>query len=181
MKNHSLIERIRSTDSERALEEIYKNYRNEFFQWAVNKHLCSLEEAKDIFQQTVVIFYENIRYGRVTELTSQIKTYLFSIGKNKILELIRQKAKNPAHYTRIDYFDTDYLYSDFDEDYEEELKKVERSLNMLGNPCSDILKNYYYHKRSMKEIAEILDYKNSDTVKNLKYKCLQRLRQIFKS
>ena len=33
----------------------------------------------------------------------------------------------------------------------------------------------------MLEISEVLDYKNSDTVKNLKYKCLQRLRQIFKS
>ena len=33
----------------------------------------------------------------------------------------------------------------------------------------------------MQEIADGMDYKNSDTVKNLKYKCLQRLRQVYKS
>lgn len=181
MENHSLIERIKSKDSEKGLKEIYSNYRNEFLMWAVRHHSCSMDEAKDVFQQTVIIFYENIRGGKVTQITTQVKTYLFSIGKNKILELMRSKSKSQPQYNDMIYSDTDYLYNEVDDDYEEKLKKAQACLTKLGNPCKSILEQYYYHKKSMVEISEIMEYKNSDTVKNLKYKCLKRLKQMFKT
>lgn len=181
MKDHSLIERIKNKDSEQALKEIYQNYRNEFFHWAISKHACTIEDAKDIFQQTVVIFYENIANGKLVTFTSQVKTYLFSIGKNKILELMRQRGKSKLHYDEKGYLNDDFWYGELDDEYEVTLKNVERCLEELGDPCKNILRQYYYHKKTMTEISKILDYKNSDTVKNLKYKCLQRLRQMFKS
>ena len=181
MKNHSLIERIRSKDSEEALKEVYNKYRKEFFLWAVRKHSCSVDDAKDVFQQTIVIFYENVRSGKVTELTSHVKTYLFSIGKNKMLELMRQKKKLPVHFDDVTYFDAEQIDDDLDDGYEKKIRNIELCLEELGNPCKKILQQYYYHKKSMIEISEILDYKNSDTVKNLKYKCLQRLREIYTS
>ena len=181
MENHSLIERIKSKDSEKGLEEIYTNYRNEFLVWAVRHHSCTMDEAKDVFQQSVIIFYENIRSGKVKEITTKVKTYLFSIGKNKILELIRIKRKQLPEFNDQIYGDNDYLYEEVDEEYEQKLRIVEVSLKKLGDPCKSILEHYYYHRNSMEEISEILKYKNSDTVKNLKYKCLKRLRQIFKS
>ena len=141
-----------------------------------------MDDAKDVFQQAVVIFYENIKNGKVTELTSHVKTYLFSIGKNKILELIRQKNRFLSEYDHKIDNETDRLfYNEVNDDYENVLKNVEVCLGKIGNPCKSILSQYYYHKRSMQEISEVLNYKNSDTVKNLKYKCLQRLREIFKS
>lgn len=181
MEEHSLIERIKYKDSEKGLEEIYKKYRNEFVLWAIRHHACTMDEAKDVFQQSVIIFYENIRSGKVTQLTTQIKTYLFGIGKNKVLELIRVNSKRDSQYNDQIYIDNDYLYSEVDDDYEMKLRNVEDCLVKLGDPCKSILDQYYYHKKSMVEISEILDYKNSDTVKNMKYKCLQRLRQIFNS
>ena len=66
------------------------------------------------------------------------------------------------------------------EEKEELLQMVERSLAQLGDPCKQILEKFYYHHKSNVDIAEELDYKNADTVKNLKYKCLQRLKKIFK-
>ena len=79
MKDHSLIERIKSKQSDKALKEVYQKYRNEFLHWAVRNHSCSMEEAKDVFQQGVVILYENVKLGKVTQITTQVKTYLFSI------------------------------------------------------------------------------------------------------
>jgi RNA polymerase sigma factor (sigma-70 family) len=181
MENHSLIERIKGKDTDRGLKEVYDKYRDEFVIWAVKHHKCSTEEAKDVFQQTVVIFYENIIYEKVTEISTRIKTYLFSIGKNKILELLRRKSKNLPHLDEQTIASNDLYINVFDEEYEEKLLNVEESLNMLGDPCKNILEQYYYLKKSMAEISELLQYKNSDTVKNMKYKCLQRLKQIYKS
>lgn len=181
MENHSMIERIKKQDSENGLKEIYSKYRDEFLLWAIRNHSCSMEEAKDVFQQTVIIFYENIVYGKVSEITTKVKTYLFSIGKNKLLELIRKKGKHLNEFKDQAYSGSEIYYGDEYEEYEGKLKKVELCLEKLGDPCKGILKQYYYQKRSMQEIAKVLDYKNSDTVKNLKYKCLQRLRQVFTS
>jgi len=178
MENHSLIERIKSRDSEKGLKEIYTNYRNEFLLWAVRHHKCTMDEAKDVFQQSVIIFYENIRSGKLTEITTQVKTYIFSIGKNKILELVRAKKKQLPEFNDQIYRDSSYLYNEADDEYEEKLRNIETSLIKLGDPCKSILMQYYYDKKSMLEISDILNYKNSETVKNLKYKCLQRLKRI---
>lgn len=181
MENHSLIERIKSRDSEKCLEKIYCDYRNEFILWVIRNYSCSMDEAKDVFQQTVIIFYENIRSGKLNQISTKVKTYLFSIGKNKILELLRAKNKQEAHYKDHIYMDNEYLYNEVDEEYEVNLENVENCLIIMGDPCKSILEQYYYHRKSMTEISEILDYKNSDTTKNLKYKCIQKLKQIFKS
>lgn len=181
MENHSLIKRIKNKGGDDALKEIYGNYRDEFLLWAVRHHSCTMEEAKDIFQQSVVIFYENIMVGKVKEITTRVKTYLFSIGKYKIYELVRQKSKHSLQVDDPVYVNSDIFYNDIDDEYEEKLKKVENCMTKLGDPCKNILEHYYYHKKSMQEISEIMDYKGSETVKNLKYKCLQRLKKIINS
>ena len=58
---------------------------------------------------------------------------------------------------------------------------VEQSLEQLGEPCKSLLELYYYDKMTMEDIAETLNYKNAATAKNLKYKCLNRLRKIYEN
>lgn len=60
----------------------------------------------------------------------------------------------------------------------QKLKGMEKSLGILGDPCRKILELYYYHKKNMKEIADVAGLKNPETAKNMKYKCLKRLRTI---
>jgi RNA polymerase sigma-70 factor (ECF subfamily) len=137
-----------------------------------------MEEAKDVFQQTMIIFYENIISEKLTDIKTQVKTYLFGIGKNKLHELLRDKNKQSAQFNDQIYVNTEYDYQDAEDAYEDQLKLVEVCLDELGDPCRRILGQYYYHRKTMLQISESLGYKNSETVKNLKYKCLQRLRQI---
>ena len=55
------------------------------------------------------------------------------------------------------------------------LKLVTDAIYSLGVSCKRILDYYYFEQMSMALIALQLGYKNKDTVKNLKYKCLKRL------
>ena len=59
------------------------------------------------------------------------------------------------------------------------LGMVETCLEQIGDPAKSLLELYYYHGMSMEEIAQKLGYKNSSTVKNLKYKFLNRLRKLY--
>ncbi len=157
-------------------EQAYLSYRDEFIMWANKNYYCDFEEARDVYQATVIQFYENVQSGKLTRLTSDLKTYLFAIGKNKIREL-RDSGR------RFREMQDRYEGPEEDEDkVEKELlfEQLESSLTKLGDPCKRLLELYYYYKKNLTEIAETLEYKNADTVKNLKYKCLVRLRKLYR-
>ncbi len=181
MDSHSLIEKIKYGDSELVLREIYNTYRNEFLLWVIKKYSCTMDEAKDLFQLTIIVFYENIVNDKVTRFTSQVKTYLFSIGKNKINEYLRSKERRNYSRQSEQFVDDELFDVNSNEDHEKELTRVEASLEEIGEPCKSILLQVYYQKKSMQEISDSLGYKNPETVKNLKYKCLQRLKKIYNS
>lgn len=176
MSESSIIERIKAGDQQ-ALTDIYNKYRTEFLQWITNHYKVSMEDAYDLYQVSVVIFYENILKEKLTNLTSSVKTYLFAIGKNKALE----KIKKSRPMTSEDYLLNNIVYEEGVEEMEEKesaIIKVAEAMKELGDPCKALLELYYYGRQSMEEIAEQLKYKNADTAKNLKYKCLKRLQKL---
>ena len=56
---------------------------------------------------------------------------------------------------------------------------MNNSLIELGEPCSELIKDFYINKLSMEQIAEKFGYTNADNAKTQKYKCLQRLKKYF--
>ena len=175
--NPVIIEKIRNGDTTQ-LADIYKAHRFEFITWITNQYHCSNDEAKDLYQVAIIALYDNIKSNRLNKLDSSIKTYLFAIGKNKILE---QRKSSYKFSKRSDHevLDVPEIGRWENEDYEASLQMVEQSLHKLGDPCRTLLELYYFHNMTMEEIAKRLQHKNTDTSKNVKYKCLRRLRKIY--
>lgn len=172
------IEAIRSGDNT-YITTIYRDYRQPFISWIKNEFNCSEDDAIEFFQTAVVILYDNIISGKLTELNSNIKTYLFGIGKNKAHEWLRHKQKQSSS---VDDLLIQYIHDDAPDtdeaEFADNLRKVETGMNALGEPCRTLLQLFYYYKASMREICEKLEYKNEDTAKNQKYKCLKRLQAL---
>ncbi|NVJ47864.1 MAG: sigma-70 family RNA polymerase sigma factor [Cytophagia bacterium] len=178
MSENSLILRLRAGDKG-ALEEIYRKFRPSFIKWITYSHKCSHEQAVDIFQYAILSFYENVLEDVIEEMNDAgIKTYLYSIGKNKLLSDSRRDSKLSFNEEYEDHL----LLEDLDDgkqDSEARIKKVKSVIETLQNPCADILRLFYFNNLSNDEIAEILGYKNGNTVKNLKYKCIQRIKRLL--
>lgn len=177
MDEHSVIEKINSGDDQ-ALALVYKFYRAEFISWLLKTYKCTTDEAKDIYQIAILIFYENVKNGKITKLKSSIKTYLFAIGKNKVMEEKRAKTKFIHQEERMFHLIHEPAEEGKEDMREYHVKTVEKCLQKLGDPCRSILEQYYYHKMSMRDITARLGYKNPDTLKNLKYKCMNRLKKL---
>lgn len=181
MDKGSVIERIKSGETS-VLKDIYIAYRSEFLMWLTRTYPCTMEDAKDIYQVSVLDLYENVLDNKLTELKSSLKTYLFAIGKNKALNQNKQKNK-------IEYLDEHPEVNLTNDDVEkrrqealhndEVLDRLDSCLQRLGNPCKALLEDYYYYKKDFQTIRDTMTYKNTDTVKNLRYKCMKRLRKIF--
>lgn len=171
------LDKIRNGDHSQ-IETIYNNYRSEFISWIVKLYHCNTDDAGEIYHYAVITFYENVISNKLKVLDCTVKTYLFAIGRKKYLETLKSQRKfdqncsESALVNLPDVQKTDALIK------EQRLDCVERAMEKLGEPGRTILELYYYHGKSMEEIAELLHYKNSATAKNLKYKCLLRLRKI---
>lgn len=165
-------------DENKALTQIYSLYRNECLQWLKQHYALNEEDCAEVFQLAVIILYDNVMTKKLTTLSSQLKSYLFAIAKNQALK-IGQKKQN---MTNIDIHDNVIGYVMEDNDHgvtETQLIKANLSLEILGDPCKSLLQLYYYKNMGMEDITELLGYKNADTTKNQKYKCLKRLQKIY--
>ncbi len=178
MSENDVIARIKSGDDQ-VLGKIYEQYRQEFISWLIRNYSCNVEEAKEVYQLAIMIFYENIMNGRLTTMTSSVKSYLFAIGKNKMLEQMKFDNKFTHNLDGTMNLMNDEQSKEEFEEKESTLKLVEHCLSLLGEPCSSLLNLYYYKRKSMNEIAQELGYKNTDTAKNQKYKCMKRLKKLL--
>lgn len=133
------------------------------------------EDARDIFQEAMVVLYEQARDGRLPQ-NSSLKTWIYAISRNKWL---RQLEKNKKQYRFKDFEEVDETVV-AEESNEGELHRLLRdSLGRLGVGCRKLLLLFYYFKKSMEEIATELNYTNGDNAKAQKYKCIQKLKSIY--
>ena len=177
MDSKVVLENIKNGDRAQ-LAIIYREYRSEFIAWITSHFQCSRDEARDVYQVSIIALYENIVNEKLQTLSSSIKTYLFAIGKNKFLEY--RKADNRFDFiSEGNGYEVEDVKSWEKEEKENRIVLAERCLEKLGDPCKSLLELYYFHGMTMEEIATRLNYKNPNTSKNLKYKCLMRLRNLF--
>ena len=160
-----------------SLERLYRDY----FPMILNmvlQHNGTEDEAKDVFQEAVIVLYDKVKQSDF-ELTSQLKTYLYSICRRLWLKQLGSKSRTFRDVAA--YEDTIAVEEDLARHQEKDLQltMMEQALDELGEPCRTIIRDFYIANLSMQEICEKFGYTNSDNAKTQKYKCLQRLKKLF--
>ena len=161
----------------KAIETIYRENFNMVQSLVINNNGSS-DEAKDIFQEAMIVLYEKVRSGSF-ELNCQIKTYVYSVCRRLWLKRLQQLNR---YSSEVPGLDTAVPVEDEIEEHEKrnaEFEMMDKAINSLGEPCRSLLEAYYLQKKSMQEIAMGFGYTNSDNAKTQKYKCLMRLKKIF--
>lgn len=160
-----------------AAETIYKeNYS--MVQALIINNNGSADDARDIFQETMIVLYEKAKSGTF-ELNCQLKTFIYSVSRRLWLKRLQQLQKYGGHVDNIE--ETVPVEEDIEqhEQRNSQFEAMEASMANLGEPCKSLLEAYYLQKRNMTEIAGSFGYTNADNAKNQKYKCLNRLKKLF--
>jgi RNA polymerase sigma factor (sigma-70 family) len=160
-----------------AVETIY-NQHYKMVQTLVLNNSGTIEDAKDIFQEAIVVLYEKTRSGNFV-LNCLIKTYVYSVSRRLWLKRLQQQQKIGPEMNGAE----EAIAVDEDLELHEQRNAdfllMEKAMSGLGEPCKSLLESYYLQKKSMVEIAADFGYTNADNAKNQKYKCLMRLKKIF--
>lgn len=163
-------------NDKKAIETIYRDNFN-MVQSLVVTNNGSADDAKDIFQEAMMVLYEKARSGTF-ELNCLLKTYVYSVCR-------RLWLKKLMHQNRFSLNDVSEETVAVEEDLEEherkdqEFEMMEKAMGNLGQPCKSLLEAFYLQKRNMQEISFSFGYTNADNAKNQKYKCLMRLKKAF--
>lgn len=142
----------------------------------IQKNNGSDEDAADTFQEAIIVFYEKVRLNQF-QLSSTIRTYLYSVCKHLWLNKLRAQKKiisltEESETISIDPLSLTVIASEEKNDY---LRKL---LETLTGDCKRVLVYYYYDRLKMKDIAERMNFANDQVAKNKKSSCLKKLKSI---
>ena len=173
-----ILVRLRKNPNE-VLVEFYKNYRKEFLSWSFKTYGASEADALDCFQDAMIVFYRNVLDGKISELLSSEKTYLFSIGRNLLFRKFK-KASREIHLENQNDGIQDIGGIEFSELFHGNTleNRIAEIVKTMRDPCKSILRYFYFRGFSMEEIAEEMSYKNAQTVKAQKVRCIKEIQNL---
>lgn len=166
-----------SENDKKSIESIYRlNYS--MIQTFVLNNNGSVDDARDIFQEAMVVLYEK-SITITFSLNCQIKTYLFSVSRRLWLKRLQQLSKFSTQVENLEELVPVEEEMEEHEKINNDFILMEHAMSKIGEPCKSLLDAYYMQKKNMVEIAGEFGYTNADNAKTQKYKCLIRLKKIF--
>ncbi|MEE3383634.1 MAG: sigma-70 family RNA polymerase sigma factor [Prevotella sp.] len=174
------------------LNRFITDERSKVVNYLRKKYSISDDDISDIYQESSVALFMNIRDGKLTNLTSTLSTYFLRICINQTLKIMgKQKRVVPLfdenRLTNKDTFRPDKI----DELYQlctenEEAEKVSRSekivqsiIESMPDTCKNVFQGYYWDNLTTSTIADMFGFANANSVKTQKYKCLQKFRTKY--
>jgi len=174
LNDASVQKRLRADDKS-AMELVYSSYRNEFIGFSF-KYGVSEDDALDIYQDAVIAMYQNFATNHLELTSGSIKTYLFGIGKFKLFKVLKAKNK---HLPFLEDTAQDDMIPYQQTPSNERQKQLEKGLRHLSESCLKVIKLFYYRNLTVEEIVLQTDYKDGNTVRSHKSRCMKKLKQLI--
>ena len=176
-KEKDIIKAIKTGNNELVLNQLYKEILPRIKK-LILKNSGSEEDAKDIFQDTVLIFYNQVKLNKFDE-SKDIGGFMYSVARN----LWINKAKVANRFVKMEnelsgYSSEENVLEDLIG--KEKTQAIEEVMGGVGEECKKLLKYSIYDKLSMKEIAEKMGYTSEGVAKTYNYRCKQKLVSLVK-
>jgi RNA polymerase sigma factor (sigma-70 family) len=131
----------------------------------------SIEDARDVFQDSVVIWYEKVRTANLAIQNEQ--AYIMGIAKHLWIKEFNSAKSQPLtdeHLNEVSAVEEDQLLTN----------KLLGYLETAGQKCMELLKAFYYDGVPVHQIAEQFGYSGVRSATVQKYKCLEKVRETVK-
>lgn len=150
------------------------------------------DDLDDIFQESSMALFLNVRDGKLSTLTSSLGTYFMKVCINQTLKFLGKNSKtmplfDDRRITNSDFVRDDKIAELYGAciDAEEEDKKTRMELlvnNIIASmteTCKNILHGYYWDDFSTSTIADMFNFSDANSVKAQKYKCVKKFRDKY--
>lgn len=160
---------------EEAFGEVMERYRENLI-FFLDRYVRCLSVAEELAEDTFVeLLLHPYRGGRGASL----KTYLFTIGRNKALNAIKRASRlspRPLEDMEADIADRHSLEERLLR--EERRAQVSRALDILPEDYRTVLHLLYFEEMSHREAARVMR-KSEKQIDNLSYRARRAMREVL--
>ncbi len=153
-KDISIIEKIKKRD-EKALFLFYQEYKKPLYNFIL-RSIKDKDDADEILQDSFFSFIEALRDFRGQ---SSLKTFLYSIAKNKVIDKIRKKKIKRLLFSHLPQGLIESMASILmDDELDKKIlaKNIESVFSKLPNDYATVLRLKYKEGYKVAEIAELV-------------------------
>lgn len=161
---------------ESAFREILDLYSENLI-FFINRYVNNISVAQELSEDVFVeILLQKKRYNFKTSL----KTYLFTIGRNKAVSYLRRCARKPE-YT-YEYIENEADRKSIEDEFirREQERELHEALERLNSDYKTVLHLIYFEDMCSDEAAAVMK-KNKKQIENLLYRAKQALRKELES
>ena len=150
------------------------------------------DDLDDIFQESSMALFLNVRDGKLSTLTSSLGTYFMKVCINQTLKFLGKNSKTMPLFDDRRITNSDFVRDDkiaelygacIDAEEEEKKTRMELLVNniiaSMTETCKNILHGYYWDDFSTSTIAYMFNFSDANSVKAQKYKCVKKFRDKY--
>lgn len=144
----------------------------------ITKNSGTIDDAKDIFQDTLFVLIEKLRADNF-ELTASLKTYIIAISKN----LWFKKLRYQSYYRQTEFsealsnkFNSEISLSINDE--KSYWEKLQTYLSKITAHCNHLLQSMFFENKNIEAIQKEYCYSSRHNAQNQKHKCIEQVRKV---
>lgn len=142
-------------------------------------------DIEDIFQDSCIVLMQKVKEGKLV-ITGEhsVFKFLVKIGINNACNFIRKHrpltSKEEVTVTLNLHDDNQDVELSVDEQQKAQDEFLYRAFESLPDTCKAIFKKFYWERKSMDEIADIIGYNTADSVKSKKTNCMKKFKDFAK-
>lgn len=170
--DQEIVNGLKANDN-KAYETVYKQYYPPVKNF-ICKNSGSEDDAKDVFQETVLVLLAKIPQNDF-KLSSSLKTYIFAISSNLWLKRLRSINKLVSIESTIyEKYLADYEEVETDSSIKNQLARIYRKIT---GKCQTLLTAIFYDEKNIDTVTKEFGYTNKHNAQNQKFKCLEQARK----
>ena len=171
-----LVKGIRKRDNA-VLSYIYQNYFQSVLHFVQNNS-GTAQDAKDVFQEAMIVVFENIRADKDFKLTSNLQTYIYSVARIIWIKHLNKVKEN------LIKLNESHLFIEFEEpepfkEHDFKYALYQKVFLELPEDCQRIL-TMSNEGLSHKEIANRMGFKSEGYITKRKHFCKEYLIKLIR-
>ena len=139
------------------------------------------ETGNDIFQEVILFFSRQVNTLKFeAKSRNEMESYFIKVAHYKWLkkkETDSRRIRREGEYLSENELAISLNLSQLHIEVDDLSQEYMAAIEILGVRCKCILLAYYVENLSIKEISEMYDFGNSESVKVQKFRCLQKLKK----
>ncbi|MEL6672234.1 MAG: sigma-70 family RNA polymerase sigma factor [Bacteroidota bacterium] len=166
--------------AERAANHLYQQWEG-YIPKAVERYQMKADLAREAFHLALQKTLQAVSFGQF-EGRSKLSTYFHTIFFNRCVDILRRESSYKEKEMEDYMLDLPDAAANILREIQgrEDMHRFHQYLDQLGEKCRQLLIQTEWYGKSLKQMAQEMDYASASVAGTSKNRCMQRLKKLMR-